>query len=266
MVPRQQPAGHRLVYQRRHHPDRVLMRAGDVDQPGTVGADLFAQLEPGAEILGRFIAPGDRAQQILVIKDPHRVRIHAHREIIAVLVNVGGAVAAAVEESQPPGHACEFRAGVGGSGLVHPAGVGRDSPRQLRDVGLVGGVEAHEVRHRARGELRTEPLPVNPARHGELLDAHVGMERHVVSGHEVEGLAQAGFELPVHKTDHHPRRSAVVIGLLPMAQDKNHRRQISGAEQAEGEEHAEAAALHGGNGLSRCASASLTVKARRSFG
>ena len=45
------PARHRLVHQRRHQPDRVVVGARDVDEPGPVGADLFPELEPGAEIL-----------------------------------------------------------------------------------------------------------------------------------------------------------------------------------------------------------------------
>ena len=97
----------------------------------------------------RLVAARDGAQQVAVVEHPHGVRAQADRVVIAVLVDVGGAVAAAVDERQPPGHARELGAGVVGVRLVDPARDRLEIARELRDVGLVGGVEADEVGHGA---------------------------------------------------------------------------------------------------------------------
>ena len=215
VVTGEDPLGHRLVDEGRHQPDRVVVRPGHVDETGAVGADLPAQFQPGAEIRRRHVAPRDFAQQVLVVEDPHRVHAQADGVIIAVLVDVRGAAPAAVNERQAPRHAREFRAGVVRVGLVHPARDGRKISRQLGDIGLVGGVEADEVGDGAGGELGAEPLAVDAAGHGELLDADVGVQRHVALGDEVEGLAHAGLELPVGEADHQPRRTMGVGGRPP---------------------------------------------------
>ena len=87
------------------------------------------------------------------------------------------------------------------------------------------------------GELRAEPLAVDVARHGELLDAHPGVQVHVATRNQVEGLAHAGLELPVREADHHRRLAAGHDGSGPRgrrraARPDTRRRQCRGRRRA----------------------------------
>ena len=183
----------------------VVLRAGDggvgLAVGGRVPADFLAGGDEFAIGLGGLVAAGELFQQVLVVEDAHPELGEGNRHVLLHLVDEGPAHA--VLDGIAQELAREFGAGVVGVRLVGVAGhreavtvvvLQPQVPRQdaEADFEQVGGGAAHELRG---GPLREHHL-------GDSLlhDVDVRVQLAVVLRHDLQGVAHAGFELPVADT------------------------------------------------------------------